>query len=227
MGGLFMIVLKDPEFARNIGLLRTKAEAITGTADWPSYFGLLGQAIGVGGILLYALIAAWVFGREFVDHTAKDFLALPAPGSSIIAAKFIVVFVWAGLLALMVYVFGMVIGALIGLPRWSANIALGGTIMLAVTSLLTIALVTPVAFVASAGRGYLPPIGFAIVALVLAQVLAAAGWGPLFPWSIPALCAGIVRGASLDGSSYVIVVLTSLAGLAATFAWWRFADHTH
>jgi ABC-type transport system involved in multi-copper enzyme maturation permease subunit len=226
MGGVFMIILKDPEFARNIGLLRTKAEALTGSADWPAYFGLLGQAIAVGGILLYALITAWVFGREFVDRTAKDFLALPTPASSIITAKFIVTFVWSAALAAIVYALGMLVGALIGLPQWSPGVAIDGTITLAVTSLLTIALVTPVAYVASAGHGYLPPLGFAIVVLVFAQALAAAGWGPLFPWSVAALYAGMGHGSSLEVSSYLIIALTSVAGLAGTFAWWRYADHT-
>ena len=45
-----------------------------------------------------------------------------------------------------------------------------------VTSLLTMLLCTPVAFFASYGRGYLPPVGFAIVTL---------GLGPYFPWGIP------------------------------------------
>jgi ABC-2 type transport system permease protein len=223
-----MIILKDPAFARNVGLLRTKAELISGTADWPAYFSLLSQATAVGGILVFALIASWVFGREFADRTAKDILALPTPRSSIIAAKFIVVGVWCGMLALMIYVLGLAFGAVIVLPQWSAQLAKEGTVTLAITAVLTILLVTPVAFVASAGRGYLPPMGFAILVLVLAQVLGAAGWGPLFPWSVPALFAGLGshQSAGLDSVSYVLVVATSLAGLVATFLWWQRADHT-
>jgi ABC-2 type transport system permease protein len=228
MGGFFMIILKDPQFARNVGLLRTKADLISGTADWPTYFGLLSQATAVGGILVFALIASWVFGREFGDRTAKDFLALPTPRSSIIAAKFVVVGVWCGLLAFVIYVLGIAIGAVIVLPQWSLQLAVDRSTALAVTALLTILLMTPVAFVASAGRGYLPPMGFAILVLVLAQVLGAAGWGPLFPWSVPALFAGLGehQSAGLDVVSYIIVGLTSFAGLIATFLWWQLADHT-
>jgi len=228
MGGFFMIILKDPEFARNVGLLRTKAEMLSGTADWPTYFGLLSQATAVGGILLFALIVSWVFGREFADRTAKDFLALPTPRSSIIAAKCVVVGVWCGGLAAIVYLLGLMIGMVIVLPQWSGELAVHGAITLAITALLTVFLTTPIAFVASAGRGYLPPMGFAILVLVLAQVLGAAGWGPLFPWSIPALYAGLGQnqGVDLDALSYTIVGLTSLAGLIATFLWWHYADHT-
>jgi len=228
MGGFFMIILKDPQFARNIGLLRTKAELVSGTADWPSYFSLLSQATAVGGILVFALIASWVFGREFADRTAKDLLALPTPRSSIIAAKFILVGVWCGFLAVLIYILGLVIGMIVVLPQWSQPVLVHGSVTLAITALLTIFLVSPVAFVASAGRGYLPPMGFAILILVLAQVLGAAGWGPLFPWSVPALYAGLGNNAAttLDAASYSIVALTSFAGLIATFFWWQYADQS-
>ena len=49
----------------------------------------------------------------------------------------------------------------------------------------------PVALLASAGRGYLPPLGWAILTVFLAQILAAIGWGAWFPWSVPALFSGL------------------------------------
>ena len=42
-GGLFMFILADPGRARRLGLLATKAQLLNGTADWPTYFGLLAQ----------------------------------------------------------------------------------------------------------------------------------------------------------------------------------------
>jgi ABC-2 type transport system permease protein len=227
MGGVFMIILKDPEFARNIGLLRTKAEILSATADWPTLFGMLGQATAVGGILLFSLITSWVFGREFVDDTAKDLLALPTARSSVIAAKFVIVAVWSVSLSIFIFVLGLIIGWMIVLPLWSISVLIHGAATIAGACLITLAVITPVAFVASAGRGYLPPMGFAILVLVLAQVLGAAGWGPLFPWAVAALYAGLGEsGSSLESSSYMIVAATSLIGLIGTFAWWNRADHT-
>ncbi len=34
VGGLFMVILKDPEAARSMGLISTKAQLVGGTADW-------------------------------------------------------------------------------------------------------------------------------------------------------------------------------------------------
>ena len=64
-----MIILKDPDRARQLGLLGPKAQLFGGTADWPSILGLLSQAVAVGGAVLFAFLTAWVFGREFADRT--------------------------------------------------------------------------------------------------------------------------------------------------------------
>jgi ABC-2 type transport system permease protein len=49
-----------------------------------------------------------------------------------------------------------------------------------------------------------------------------AGWGEIFPWAVPALYA---QGKSpLPPISFVIVALTGLAGMMATYFWWKNAD---
>ena len=103
IGGLFMIILKDPEAARSMGLISAKAQLLAGVADWPTFFGILAQAVAVGGAVVFAIVTAWVFGREFRDRTAKELLALPTSRESIVAAKFLVLAVWT--LFLTVWIF--------------------------------------------------------------------------------------------------------------------------
>ncbi|MDP4506963.1 hypothetical protein [Nonomuraea turcica] len=62
-----------------------------------------------------------------------------------------------------------------------------------------------------------------------AQVIAALGYGAYFPWSVPALYAGL---ASPDQDQpgplgFSLVLATAAVGARATAAWWRRADHTH
>ncbi len=224
VGGFFMIVLKDPELAQRVGLISAKARMLAGAADWPTYLELLAQALAVGGIILFGFVASWVFGREYADRTAKDLLALPTPRAAIVAAKFVVIALWSALLVILVLLLGFGIGALIGLAQASPPLLLHGALTIVIAALLTIALVTPVAFFASAGHGYLAPLGFVFLMLLLAQVVAVAGWGEYFPWSIPALLA---QGEPLGASSYVIVAATCAVGFAATWLWWELADQTH
>lgn len=228
MGGVFMVILKDPEWARRQGLITAKAQIAAGTADWPTYFGLLAQATAIGGLLIFGLIAIWIFGREHSDRTAKDLLALPVSREAIVAAKLILAACWSVALAAMVYGLGVGLGLAIGLAEWSVGLALRSAVNLAVVTGLTILLVSPFACAASAGRGYLPPVGCMFLAVFLAQVLAALGWGAYFPWSVPALVSGAAGpdGEGLGTVSYLIVVLTGVVGGAGTLAWWRWADHT-
>lgn len=221
VGGFFMIVLKDPELAQRVGLISTKARILAGAADWPTYLELLAQGLAVGGIILFGFIVSWVFGREYADRTAKDLLALPTPRAAIVAAKFVVIALWSAVLVILVLLLGFGIGALIGLAQAAPPLLLQGAVTIVIAALLTIALVTPVAFFASAGHGYLAPLGFAFLMLLLAQVVAVAGWGEYFPWSIPALYA---QGEPLGLISYVIVAATCVVGFAATWGWWELAD---
>lgn len=229
VGGFFMFVLKDPDLARRLGVISLKAQIVAGSADWSTYMGILIQAVAIGGFILFSLITSWVFGREYADHTISDLLALPTSRSSFVLAKFMLILLWSIALTAVVYVIGLGVGTAVELPPAAEGVVRQGTIMLAITTALTIILVTPIAFIASAGRGYLPPMGAAILAVMLAQIVAAAGWGEYFPWSIPALYSGMAGPdyADLGAISFVIVVLVSLGGMIATFAWWEGADQTN
>jgi ABC-2 type transport system permease protein len=228
MGGLFMFILKDPGRARAMGLIGAKAQLTAGVADWPTYLGVMAQAVAVGGPVLFALLTAWVFGREFVDRTVKLTLALPTSRASIVAAKFLVAAAWSALLSAGVFLLSLGIGHLVGMPGWSGGVVLTGAVNVAAAAGLAIALLTPMAFLACVGRGYLAPMGFAMLMLFLAQILAATGWGAWFPWSVPPLFAGLAgpRSELLGGLSYALVAATSAAGLIATFVWWERADQT-
>jgi ABC-2 type transport system permease protein len=228
MGGLFMIILKDPEAARSMGLISAKAQLTAGVADWPTFFGLLAQAVAVGGAILFAIVTTWVFGREFSDHTAKELLALPTPREAIVAAKFVVIAAWTLVMTLFIFGLGLVVGALVDIPGWSAELSRTAFADVVGSAVLTIALLPFVALLASVGRGYLPPFGWMVFTIVLAQIAAITGWGDWFPWSVPALFSGAAgpRAGLLGPQSYGLVLITSLLGLAATFYWWRNADQT-
>lgn len=228
IGGLFMIILKDPEAAKSMGLISAKAQLLAGVADWPTFFGILAQATAVGGAIVFSIITIWVFGREFSDHTAKELLALPTARETIVSAKFIVITAWAFVLTLFMFALGLVVGKLVVIPGWSMQLirtAFGDVMGSAV---LTIALLPFVAFIASIGRGYMLPFGWTILTVFLAQIVAITGWGDWFPWSVPALFSGAAgpRAELLAFHSYTLVLLTFVAGLYITFHWWRRADQT-
>lgn len=227
-GGLFLIILKDPEAAKSAGLINAKAQITMGTADWPTYLNLLSTALAAGGLILFSIIPIWVFGRESSEHTIKELLSLPTSRDTIVTAKFIITFFWMFFLALFLFGVGILIGTAVVIPGWSAELlktsfgdALAGT-------LLALALMPLVAFFASLGRGYLLPFGWTFLTLFLAEIVGRLGWGDWFPWSVPVLFSGAAgpRTEAFGMHSYVMVVLAGLMGFVATFYWWRSADQT-
>ena len=226
--GLFMFIMKDPERAHEMGLLSVKAQMAMSTAEWTTVFSVLSQAIAIGGVIVFSIVTAWIFGREFSDHTAKDLMALPTSREQIVTAKLIVITIWVFGVTLWIYLIGLVIGNLVNIPGWTTQLAWESLQDILATAGMTMLLMTPVAFIASMGRGYLPPLGWAVLTIFLAQIIAATGWGDWFPWSVPALFSGAAgpRGELIGVHSYVIVILAGIVGFAATFYWWRNADQT-
>lgn len=227
-GGLFMVILKDPEAAESLGLITTKAQLLTGTADWSSFFGFLAQAVAAGGMILFSIITIWVFGREFSDHTVKDLLALPTTRETIVTAKFIVVAAWSLFITLFIFGVGMIVGIMVVIPGWSGELLRTSFINIMGSAVFTVPLMSFVALLASMGRGYLPPFGWTIFTLFLANLSAILGWGDWLPWAIPGLFSGAAgpRAEMLGTHSYVILVTASIIGIVTTYYWWRSADQT-
>jgi ABC-2 type transport system permease protein len=221
IGALLIFIYKDPQLARQLGLLGTKANLVVGSADWPGYLTLMVEFTALGGFFFFCLAISWTFGREFTDGTLKDLLAVPVPRFDIILAKFIVVALWCAALIAETYIVGLILGAVIQLPGGSLTVILHGTGLLALTTIMAIALVMPFGFFASIGRGYLLPIGIAVLTLILGNLSITLGWGEYFPWSVPAL---VLQETPLSPFSYGLVGLTGLAGIAGTYLWWKYAD---
>jgi ABC-2 type transport system permease protein len=228
MGGVFMLIMRNPDALAKAGGLSAKAKVMDFSSSWDSYFRILSQAVGVGGILVFGFVASWVFGREYSDGTAKDLLSLPTSRTKILNAKFIVYFFWCIALTVFNLITGALIGTLLQLPSIDTSLVSAHLTTYAYTTILTILIGTPIAFFAIWGKGYLAPLGFVALTLVFAQIIAATGYGSYFPWAIP----GLFSGASgeykeqLTMESYLILVLTSITGYIVTIVYWIRADHT-
>ena len=221
IGALLIFIFKDPQLARQLGLLGVKANLVLVTADWTGYLTLMVEFTALGGFFFFCLAISWVFGREFTDGTLKDLLAIPVPRFDIILAKFIVVALWCAALIAETYVVGLILGAVIQLPGGSFAVILHGAGLLVVTAVMSITLVMPFGFFASVGRGFLLPIGVAILTLILGNLSITLGWGEYFPWSVPAL---VLQEIPIHPFSYALVGLTGLAGIGGTYLWWKYAD---
>ena len=224
---LMMWIVREPGRAAQLGLLGTKANLSGLTATWPAYFSMLTLMVGIGGMLLLSFIVAYIFGREYTEGTAKNLLALPVGRHWFVLAKLVVAAVWWAVLVVAVLAEALVLGAALALPGFSATLAVRAVHDALLAAAIAYLLAPVVAWIAMLGRGYLPPLGFALAMLALGNVFSHTGWATWFPWSIVPLYIGAIgqRVTTLAPSSLVVVALTFLAGIAATIAQLRWADN--
>lgn len=226
MGGIFILFIRDSSTMKMSGGLADKVKAMNLEANWESYLNILSQGVGIGGIIIFGFIASWIFGREYSDGTAKDLLSLPTSRTKILNAKFLVYIIWCFGLILSNLLIALIIGGFLNLPHEDTDTIMQSLIIYLNTTVLTIIIGIPIALFALIGKGYLTPLGFLVLALVFAQIIAATGYGTYFPWAVPSLYSGAGGEYKdlLNNFSYLILILTGIAGYIATVIYWKTTD---
>lgn len=225
MMGLLMLVAQHPEIAKKLGIVGTKAE-LFGENNWYGFLMMMNQLVATVGLIGFGFVTAWVFGREYIERTVTNILVLPVSREAIVIAKLVVVIAWCLMLVLVLLGAGLLMGKAINIPDWSVQVFSAFVRKYVLISVLTILLNTIVAFFASYGKGIILPLAFVIFILIMSQFVALVGWGPYFPWAIPGVLSVPegTEGMKIFFGSYLIVLITSLAGFFATIFWWRYAD---
>ncbi|WP_199423176.1 ABC transporter permease [Actinotalea solisilvae] len=193
---------------------------------WVAYLGLLAQVLSVAMLLCAGVVVSWSVGREFADGTIACLLALPTPPRAVLVAKLGSVLLGAAASTVAAVALALPLGALAGLGPPGAE-AVGPALRAVAVGLLGAVLVLPLAFVASARRGYLPGVGALLGVVVVTQVATVAGAGAWFPWAAPGLWAGM-GGAAAAGAVTPLQLLLALpvgaAGAVAAARWWSRAE---
>ncbi len=222
-------MLKNPEAARNLGLIGQKASfALNGlTADWQGLFTMFAELGVAGGMILLSVIVIYLFGREYSEGTAKNMLALPVSRAYFVAAKLCVAALWFALLSAYLLAECLIVGKLLGLGTPPAELAARESANLFLSALLVLALQPIVAFVTVASGGYLAPFGYTIATLLVGNLMIRTDWARWCPWSIVALLGGMAgprQEGVLLGSSLVLAA-TFAVGVAATVLHQAYADN--
>jgi ABC-2 type transport system permease protein len=204
-------------FAISLAILSFRFEQISWAVFFDGYFTFAANA----GLLVNFFIAAWIFGREFTDKTNKDLVAKPMSRITVVLSKFMIIFLWGLLFMVFLLLFCLVAGSLLGFSGFSLALVLETLPKFIATFLLYIIVSTPGAFSASVSKGILAPIGILFVLALTSNVLNDTTAAAYFPWTIPNVFRETGR---LNPVSIVILISTGIAGIAGTFAWWRFAE---
>ena len=203
--------------------LAIKVNAMIVGEGWPAYLGMLAQILSVMSFLGVGFVVAWCFGREFTDHTIIGLYALPTSLATIAAAKYTVLLAWSIALSLVTLAAAFALGPLAGLPAPSADALEPAAKVLAV-GVNGALLACPLAFIASAARGYLPAVAGLILIVLITQILTVIGVGAWVPYAATSLWAGMggpAAAAVIAPRHLALIPLTAAAGVASTLWWWR------
>jgi ABC-2 type transport system permease protein len=202
----------DPQLLAKLGPVAT--------GDWNGFLLGAAQITGAGGLGGFAVVLAWMFGREFGDGTITGLFALPVRRSTIALAKLLVYGVWAVAMSVLLGLVLLLVGTIAGLgPLTQADwetlarqVALG---------VMSAAITTPVACAATLSRSVLGGVSVAIGLVVVAQVSVLAGLGGWMPLAAPTLWAVSAGGAVTPVQLFVLVPFVVAAALATALAWRR------
>lgn len=203
-------------------------DAFEGEINMQGFLKELGIVVSMGGLIGFGFVFSWIFGREYSDRTVKDLLALPLSRYGVAAAKLAVAAALCSILSELMFIVGCITAWFVQLDGWSLGAVTHGFSGYVQICLMVICLSIPVAWMASRGRGYLSPLGFVLLTIVVAQFGGALGIVEYIPWAIP----GLLSGASGDANTHLELLsrllpyLTGGIGIAGTLAWWRYADQT-
>lgn len=200
--------------------------------DWRMFMDLAPQMMASWwAVLLFGLAASFIFGREYLEGTAKNLLTLPLRREAFMIAKLGVLAVWVLALSLVAVALQAVAAAILGVQGFAwAHVWRAAWACLEIAGILYLTLPV-VASLAMLEMGYLPPMLFSAFMAATAFMVGAVGWGAYFPWSMPLAAAGsafgpLIKAPVLAPISFGILGVVFAGGLSAAFLHVRFADNT-
>lgn len=219
IAAFFIWIVRNPGAAESLGLVGRKVNFAVGDlpSDWTGLMAFIEQLAGMGGLILFSLIVAWIFGREYAEGTAKYLLASPVPRRWFVVAKLAVASVWYLYLSALLLGETLAMGTALGLPGFDAARFAGSAARILVGASATLLLGPAVAVAAVAGRGFIAPFVYTLGTMVAGTVFGQTDWAPWVPWSMVPLFSGAAGpGADRVGVGSLIALggfgLVTLAG---------------
>ena len=206
--------------------MAAKVEPMLQGTGWAAYLGMVAQILSVAVVLAVGMVTSWSFGREFVDGTWGSLVAIRTPPAASATAKLVVLLGWGLAMCLATVALAVPLGLVAGLGAPDAG-APAAAARVVVVGALCVLLALPLAWVASAQRGYLPAIAALIGIIVVTQIVTVAGAGGWFPYAAPGLWAGMGGPAAADavtGVQLALPVVVAVVGALATVRWWQVAE---
>ncbi|MDK8182844.1 ABC transporter permease [Paenibacillus sp. UMB4589-SE434] len=177
------------------------------------------------GPLLYGVITAYLFNREYAEDTLKNLLTIPVSRTNLIISKLILLLGWILVLTLEAWGLTLLLGIIGGFEGLSAAILIQSLKEYLIGAVLLFLLSTPTMLTTFLYKNYVPTIIFTAVITLGNVSVINSDFKPLYPWSA-------VHVITINGYlpqypplySFLAIGITSIVGLIATIVYFKKVD---
>ena len=177
-------------------------------------------------ILLFSIIIAYLFGREYNEHTLKTMLTVPISRGKFLASKYLMFLIWILILTVVTSVTTLAFGFLAGLTGFTVQLFINSLAELLFSNILLFLTFSPFVFLSLFITNMVPAmVGGASLTLVNLLVDGQT-WAPYVPWTCPYL---ISSGEIADYSvglmtPYIMIMATFLVGIVISYVYFTKKD---
>ncbi|HDX9580439.1 TPA: ABC transporter permease [Bacillus pseudomycoides] len=177
------------------------------------------------GVLLYGVVTAYLFNREYTENTLKNLLTIPVSRFHFIMSKFILLFIW--IMALTTFAWGLTLlfGLLGGFPGLSIPLAFQFLVKFLLGGGFLFILSSPTVLLTLVMKTYVPPIILTIVVAMVNVLTASSEHKDLFPWTAALdIVNNELQPTYPPEYSYVIIAATAIIGFITTLLYFKKVD---
>lgn len=177
------------------------------------------------GIIVYCVIAAYLFSHEYTENTLKNILTVPVSKTKFILAKFIMLYFWIIGLTLITWATTLLLGIVGSADGFSRVAIISSFIEFIIGASLLFLSLTPFVFVTLWFKNIVPTIIFSAAATMINIALANDELAALFPWSAPQIIASGINISKYPLIlSYISILIISVIGFAASMIYFKKQD---
>ena len=177
-------------------------------------------------VLIFAIIMAYLFGREYNEHTLKAILTVPISRGRFLLSKYLMFLIWILILTVVTSLSTVVFGFAAGLTGFSLKLFIESFKELLLSNVLLFLTFSPFVFISLFVTNMVPAmVGGASLTLVNLLVYGQ-DWAPFVPWVCPYLIAS-GEIAEYDISlmiPYALILATFLIGISVSYIYFSKKD---
>ena len=177
-------------------------------------------------VLLFAIIIAYLFGREYNEHTLKTMLTIPISREKFLLSKYLMFLVWILIITVATSLSTVIFGFIAGLEGFTLKLFVNSFAQLLYANVLLFLTFSPFVFLSLFITNMVPAmVGGASLTLVN-MLIYGQTWAPYVPWVCPYLIASgeIAEYSASVTVSYGIILATFVIGLAISYIYFTKKD---